>query len=139
MEDWKAYYRSHLVSMVEAAGIETTLLTFVTRVEKKDGVFHITLVTKDGVRTVTSTALVLSTGCRERTAKQVGIHGTRPAGVYTAGTAQYYINILGEQPAKRVVILGSGDIGLIMALWRRGSRTHYFLPRPKGRRTAMAR
>ena len=108
-------YASRYVRMVEAAGIETTLLTFVTRVEKKDGVFHITLVTKDGVRTVTSTALVLSTGCRERTAKQVGIHGTRPAGVYTAGTAQYYINILGEQPAKRVVILGSGDIGLIMA------------------------
>ena len=108
-------YANRYVRMVEAAGIETTLMTFVTRVEKKGGVFCITLVTKDGLRTVTSAALVLSTGCRERTAKQVGIHGTRPAGVYTAGTAQYYINILGEQPAKRVVILGSGDIGLIMA------------------------
>ena len=60
-------------------------------------------------------ALVLATGCRERTAKQVFIHGTRPAGVFTAGTAQHFTNLLGLQPAKRCVILGSGDIGLIMA------------------------
>lgn len=108
-------YANRYVRAVEASAVEVSLLTFVTRIEKEDGIFHITLVTREGVRTVTSAALVLSTGCRERTAKQVGIHGTRPAGIYTAGTAQYYINILGEQPAKRVVILGSGDIGLIMA------------------------
>ena len=108
-------YANRYVREVEASPVETTLLTFVTRIEKKAGAFYITLVTGEGVHTVTSAALVLSTGCRERTAKQVGIHGTRPAGIYTAGTAQYYINILGEQPARRVVILGSGDIGLIMA------------------------
>ena len=108
-------YANRYVRAVETSAVEVSLLTFVTRIEKKDGIFHITLVTREGVHTVTSAALVLSTGCRERTAKQVGIHGTRPAGIYTAGTAQYYINILGEQPAKRVVILGSGDIGLIMA------------------------
>ncbi|MGI5979212.1 MAG: NAD(P)/FAD-dependent oxidoreductase [Oscillospiraceae bacterium] len=108
-------YANRYVHAVEDSAVEVTLFTFVTRVEKRNGIFHITLVTKDGVRTVTSRTLVLSTGCRERTARQVGIHGTRPAGIYTAGTAQYYINILGQQPAKRVVILGSGDIGLIMA------------------------
>ena len=59
--------------------------------------------------------LVLSTGCRERTAKQVFIHGTRPSGVFTAGLAQYIVNIQGFLPAKKCVILGSGDIGLIMA------------------------
>ncbi|MCL2298652.1 MAG: NAD(P)/FAD-dependent oxidoreductase, partial [Firmicutes bacterium] len=54
-------------------------------------------------------------GCRERTARQVAIHGTRPAGVLTAGAAQYYTNILGQLPGRRCVVLGSGDIGLIMA------------------------
>ncbi len=108
-------YANRYVHEVEESSVEVSLLTFVTRIEKQNELFRITLVTREGVRTVTSTALVLSTGCRERTAKQVGIHGTRPAGIYTAGTAQYYINILGEQPAKRAVILGSGDIGLIMA------------------------
>ncbi len=108
-------YANRYVRMVEESKVEISLLTFVTRIDKKDGLFHITLVSRQGVKTITSTALVLSTGCRERTARQVGIHGTRPAGVYTAGTAQYYINILGEKPAQRCVILGSGDIGLIMA------------------------
>lgn len=108
-------YANRYVNELKASRVETSLLTFVTRIEKRDEVFHITLVNRDGVRTITSRALVLSTGCRERTAKQVSIQGTRPAGIFTAGTAQYYINILGEMPAKKCVILGSGDIGLIMA------------------------
>lgn len=108
-------YANRYITELKASKVETSLLTFVTRIEKKDDVFHITLVNREGVRTVTSRALVLSTGCRERTAKQVSIQGTRPAGIFTAGTAQYYINILGEMPAKKCVILGSGDIGLIMA------------------------
>ena len=63
----------------------------------------------------TAKAIVLATGCRERTAKQVLIQGTRPAGVFTAGTAQNFVNLMGKMPAKKCVILGSGDIGLIMA------------------------
>ena len=59
--------------------------------------------------------MVLCTGCRERTRGALNIPGTRPAGVYTAGTAQRFVNIEGYMPGKRVVILGSGDIGLIMA------------------------
>lgn len=108
-------YANRYINELKASRVETSLLTFVTRIEKKDNIFHITLINRDGVRTITSRALVLSTGCRERTAKQVSIHGTRPAGIFTAGTAQYYINILGNMPAKKCVILGSGDIGLIMA------------------------
>jgi len=54
-------------------------------------------------------------GCRERTARQIFIHGDRPSGIFTAGLAQYFINIQGFMPAKKCVILGSGDIGLIMA------------------------
>ena len=58
---------------------------------------------------------MLAMGCRERPRGALGIPGTRPAGVYTAGTAQRLTNIDGYLPGKRVVILGSGDIGLIMA------------------------
>ena len=96
-------------------GAQALTLTFVTRIEKTDDGFAVTLVNRDGVETVGTRALVLATGCRERTAKQVSIHGTRPSGVFTAGTAQHFTNLLGELPTRKCVILGSGDIGLIMA------------------------
>ena len=60
-------------------------------------------------------AIVLAMGCRERTRGALNIPGTRPAGVYTAGCAQRLVNMEGMMPGKHVVILGSGDIGLIMA------------------------
>ena len=60
-------------------------------------------------------AVVLAMGCRERTRAQVRLPGTRPAGIYTAGTAQRWVNVEGYMPGKRFVILGSGDIGMIMA------------------------
>lgn len=88
---------------------------FVTEIQKKGKTFLITVVDCRGVHTYESTSLILATGCRERTAKQVFIHGTRPAGVFTAGTAQHFVNLMGEMVTKRCVILGSGDIGLIMA------------------------
>ena len=77
--------------------------------------FVLKAVSKNGLESIEAKAIILATGCRERTARQIGIHGTKPAGVMTAGTAQYFINIMGLMPGKRVVILGSGDIGLIMA------------------------
>ncbi|XVG95865.1 NAD(P)/FAD-dependent oxidoreductase [Eubacteriales bacterium KG127] len=77
--------------------------------------FKIDLVCENGIEAILAKTIVLATGCRERTAKQIEIHGTRPAGVITAGSAQYYLNILGQLPGKNCVILGSGDIGLIMA------------------------
>ncbi|MCB2289847.1 NAD(P)/FAD-dependent oxidoreductase [Clostridium sp. CS001] len=70
---------------------------------------------KDGMLKITCQAIVLAMGCRERTASQVFIHGYRPVGVLTAGAVQRYINIEGYIPGKKAVILGSGDIGLIMA------------------------
>ena len=60
-------------------------------------------------------AVILTMGCRERTRGALGIPGERPAGVFTAGVAQAYINLYNRMPAKEVVILGSGDIGMIMA------------------------
>ena len=95
--------------------IDYSVLTFVTRIENTGNGFIVTLVSRNGVIAVGAKSLVFATGCRERTAKQVAIHGTRPAGVFTAGTAQHFTNLLGELPTKKCVILGSGDIGLIMA------------------------
>ena len=95
--------------------IDAETLTFVTKIEKTEAGFLVHAVNRAGVAVLAAKALVLATGCRERTAKQVFIHGTRPAGVFTAGTAQHFTNLMGLQPAKRCVILGSGDIGLIMA------------------------
>lgn len=70
---------------------------------------------KTGVTTVKATAIILAMGCRERSRGALNIAGSRPAGIYSAGTVQKYINVKGYMPGKRVVILGSGDIGLIMA------------------------
>ena len=70
---------------------------------------------KTGYRIEEARSVILSMGCRERTRGAIAIPGTRPAGIYTAGAAQRYVNVEGWMPGKRVVILGSGDIGLIMA------------------------
>ncbi len=70
---------------------------------------------KEGVFTVQAKAVILAMGCRERSRGALNIAGSRPAGIYSAGTAQKYVNVKGYMPGKKVVILGSGDIGLIMA------------------------
>lgn len=81
---------------------------------------------KDGVFTVSGKAIVLAMGCRERSKGALNIAGARPAGIYSAGTAQRYVNMKGYLPGKNVVILGSGDIGLIMArrMTLEGAKVH---------------
>ncbi len=108
-------YAERFIDEFRELHIEALLLTFVTKVQKTESGFVATVVNRDGVMDIEAKSLILATGCRERTAKQVFIHGTRPAGVFTAGTAQHFTNLLGELPTKKCVILGSGDIGLIMA------------------------
>ena len=108
-------YSERYIDFVKELNIDTYTLTFVTRVEKKDGGFEITAVSANGIEKFFTKSIVLATGCRERTAKQVFIQGTRPSGVFTAGTAQNFVNLQGKLPTKKCVILGSGDIGLIMA------------------------
>lgn len=75
----------------------------------------VTLMSRTGMLRLTGRAVVLAMGCRERTRSEIKIPGSRPAGVFTAGLAQRYINIENLKPGSRAVILGSGDIGLIMA------------------------
>ena len=80
----------------------------------------------DGVFQIRAKAIILAMGCRERSRGALNIAGTRPAGIYTAGTAQKYVNLKGYMPGKEVVILGSGDIGLIMArrMTLEGAKVH---------------
>ncbi len=80
----------------------------------------------DGVFTMQAKAVVLAMGCRERSKGALDIAGSRPAGLYSAGTCQKYVNIKGYMPGKNVVILGSGDIGLIMArrMTLEGAKVH---------------
>lgn len=81
-----------------------------------DAAVHtVTLMSRIGMLQLTGRAVVLAMGCRERTRSEIKIPGSRPAGVFTAGLAQRYINIENLRPGSRAVILGSGDIGLIMA------------------------
>jgi len=75
----------------------------------------VTAVSAKGTTDYLTKAVILATGCRERPRGALGIPGTRPAGIFTAGTAQNFVNLKNLMPGKRVVILGSGDIGLIMA------------------------
>ncbi|MBO4409584.1 MAG: FAD-dependent oxidoreductase [Spirochaetales bacterium] len=77
--------------------------------------FTVSVYTKDGIEEYRTKSIVLATGCRERTRGNISIPGSRPAGVYTAGVAQNLVNVRNVMIGKRVVILGSGDIGLIMA------------------------
>lgn len=88
--------------------LETTVLSLTQ--DKK-----VQVINEQGVFTISAKAVILAMGCRERSRGALNIPGSRPAGIYSAGTAQKYINLNGYMPGKRVVILGSGDIGLIMA------------------------
>ena len=92
--------------------VETWLKTTVTSLTR-DRV--LTVRSGKGIQTIEAGSVVLAMGCRERTRGAIGTPGTRPAGVYTAGAVQYYMNISNLAVGRKVVILGSGDIGLIMA------------------------
>jgi len=106
-------YAGRFVKMLQATGVEVRLDTMVLEVTPQR---QVCMVGKEtGYRVEEAKTVILAMGCRERTRGAIAIPGTRPAGVFTAGAAQRYVNMEGWLPGKRVVILGSGDIGLIMA------------------------
>jgi NADPH-dependent 2,4-dienoyl-CoA reductase/sulfur reductase-like enzyme len=108
-------YAHRFIEELKKTDVQIRLQNFVLRILRLTDGFELVLSGRDGIDRLIAKSLILSTGCRERTARQAAIHGTHPAGVLTAGAAQYYTNILGQLPCRRCVILGSGDIGLIMA------------------------
>ena len=106
-------YAGRFIRMLSDTGVEVRLDTMVLEVTADRQVHMVGKTT--GYRVEQARSIVLAMGCRERTRGAIGIPGTRPAGVFTAGAAQRYVNMEGWMPGNRVVILGSGDIGLIMA------------------------
>lgn len=105
-------YAGRFIDMVEGTNIEVMLDTMVLEIEGK--IIH-AINTEKGYLTIEAEAIVLAMGCRERTRGAISIPGDRPSGIFTAGAAQRFINMEGYMVGKKVVILGSGDIGLIMA------------------------
>ena len=106
-------YAGRFIRMAEEAGVRIMTETMVIGIGENRTVTAVN--SQNGVFNVKAGALVLAMGCRERPRGALNIPGTRPAGIYTAGTAQYLVNMEGYLPGRDVVILGSGDIGLIMA------------------------
>ncbi len=113
-------YAQRFIDQVRATDIALFLDSMVLGIDSgestEDATLHtVTLMNPSGMLQLTGRAVVLAMGCRERTRSEIKIPGSRPAGVFTAGLAQRYINIENLKPGSRAVILGSGDIGLIMA------------------------
>ena len=113
-------YAQRFIDQVHATDIALFLNSMVLGIDSgesaEDTAVHtVTLMSPAGMLQFTGRAIVLAMGCRERTRSEIKIPGSRPAGVFTAGLAQRYINIENLKPGSRAVILGSGDIGLIMA------------------------
>lgn len=113
-------YAQRFIDQVHATDIALFLDSMVLGIDSgeptEDTAVHtVTLMSPAGMLQLTGRAIVLAKGCRERTRSEIKIPGSHPAGVFTAGLAQRYINIENLKPGSRAVILGSGDIGLIMA------------------------
>ena len=106
-------YASRFIDMVLDRGIEYKLNTMVMDISADKKVTAMNR--EDGLFEIQAKAVILAMGCRERSRGALNIPGYRPAGIYSAGTAQRLVNMEGYMPGKEVVILGSGDIGLIMA------------------------
>ena len=109
-------YAERFIEKVRERGIESLLKTIVVDISQgQDGLIVTAMSAERGMFEIHAQSVILAMGCRERPRGALNTPGYRPAGIYSAGTAQRYVNIEGKMPGKEVVILGSGDIGLIMA------------------------
>ncbi len=106
-------YMHRWIERAHAAGVEFRVNTMVLRMEEDGAIW--TMNRDRGIERIEPGSVVLAMGCRERPLGAIRIPGSRPSGIYTAGTAQRFVNMEGYMPGNRVVVLGSGDIGLIMA------------------------
>ena len=106
-------YAQHFIEKARGTGVDTLMDTMVLDITPDRTVYAINK--SQGYIQLVARAIVLAMGCRERTRAQILLPGSRPAGVYTAGTAQRFVNVEGRMPGEQFIILGSGDIGMIMA------------------------
>lgn len=121
-------YAQRFIDEIEGSGIEVMLQAFALELhaaghdsadggDDRDsgGFFTVMVSTRGGMVEISSRTVIVATGCRERTGRQVSIHGDRVSGVFNAGCIQNLVNLYGQLPGRRCAVLGSGDIGLIMA------------------------
>lgn len=109
-------YAGRFVKQAEELSVEIKVNTMVLEIHKGNPMHEVVAINSvDGLMCLKTKTIALAMGCRERTRGALVIPGTRPAGIFTAGSAQRFVNIDGYLPGKKIVILGSGDIGLIMA------------------------
>ena len=106
-------YAKKFIDLLPGSGIE--IKTDTTVIGITPGKIITAVSAEEGFLKIEAGAIILAMGCRERTRSSISIPGERPSGIFTAGTAQKYINVEGYMVGKKVLILGSGDIGLIMA------------------------
>ncbi len=119
-------YAARYLKTFHQSGTEVKAASFVHKLTAEK---QVTFVSPAGEFTVSAENVVLATGCRERTREMLTIAGTRPSGIFTAGLAQEMVNIHGIRPGRNVVVIGSGDIGLIMArrMTLEGAKVHAVL------------
>lgn len=134
-------YAECFIDKLKQLNIDFKLNTFVLNINKEKELSVIN--STDGFLNIKAKAIILAMGCRERPRGAINIPGTRPSGIFTAGTAQRFINIEGYMVGKKVVILGSGDIGLIMArrLTLEGAKVEVvaeIMPHPNGLKRNIA-
>jgi sarcosine oxidase subunit alpha len=106
-------YAYRFIEELNSLGIEYKLCTMVIDITEEKLVTAVNM--NDGIIKIKAGAVILAMGCREKTRGAINIPGSRCSGIYTAGAAQKYVNTMGFMPGKNVIVLGSGDIGLIMA------------------------
>ena len=107
-------YMHRFIQMAHDEGVEFRTNTMVFQIDRESNTVW-TMNKSRGIEALNPRSIVLTMGCRERPLGAIRIPGTRPSGIYTAGTAQRFVNMEGHMPGRKAVILGSGDIGLIMA------------------------
>jgi len=108
-------FAGHFMDRVRSLGVEVMLSTYVKEVRVVGDRKEIITISPRGVERIEAKAVVYALGCREKTHFEIKVGGSRPAGVFTAGTVQRLINLYGILPGKRVLIVGGGDVGMIVA------------------------
>lgn len=109
-------FAENLIEFAKNSGVEFHLGTYANKIQNYEkGKIKIECIGPNGLELITTTCLIYATGCRERNVFEIGICGDRPAGIFTAGTTQTLMDVYGLLPGKRVVVVGSGDVGLIMS------------------------
>jgi NADPH-dependent 2,4-dienoyl-CoA reductase/sulfur reductase-like enzyme len=105
-------YATRYIDLLGGTNVDVLLNCMVTKITPNK---EVTCVSRNGIEVYSAKAVILTTGCRERTRGMLSLPGTRPSGIFTAGVAQRLINVQNIRPGNRAVVLGSGDVGMIMA------------------------